>query len=243
MKKTKDRPMKNSDENEVYIIGRDIKDDDGNIFRKYRKTILLVVIVIVAFTLVGLLLFSVTGNKEQTDGTAVSIESTTQTAKETKGKAVHENDMAESVDKEKTEKKTEKAVETTHDFGKDDNNVIEEQKLNTVLVSPDSVVYNVVEVMPEFPGGMNAMMGFFIKNIKYPADAIAEKVEGRVIVRFVIDADGKVCDVEIVKSVSKSIDAEALRVVKAMPTWIPGKINGKAVRVRFTVPVIFKLGM
>lgn len=101
--------------------------------------------------------------------------------------------------------------------------------------------FQVVEVMPEYPGGMAECLRFLERNIKYPADAIKEKIEGRVIARFVIAKDGSVINPEILRSVSPSVDAEALRVIGLMPKWKAGKQRGQAVNVKYTLPVTFSL--
>jgi protein TonB len=95
--------------------------------------------------------------------------------------------------------------------------------------------------MPEFPGGMEALMQFMGQNMKYPKDAQKRKKQGRVLVTFVVEKDGSVSNAVVVKSVWPSLDAEALRVVRAMPKWAPGKQNGKVVRVKFTMPFNFAL--
>ena len=107
--------------------------------------------------------------------------------------------------------------------------------------SPGSDAFDVVEEMPVYPGGMPAMMDFFYKNMKYPKEAFDAKQEGRVIAQFVVEKDGSITDAHIVKSVSPALDAEALRIVNAMPNWTPGRQNGKPVRVKYTVPISFKL--
>ena len=107
--------------------------------------------------------------------------------------------------------------------------------------SPGSDAFDVVEEMPVYPGGMPAMMDFFNKNMKYPKEAFDAKQEGRVIAQFVVEKDGSITDAHIVKSVSPALDAEALRIVNAMPNWTPGRQNGKPVRVKYTVPISFKL--
>ena len=101
--------------------------------------------------------------------------------------------------------------------------------------------FQVVEVMPEYPGGMAECLRFLERNIKYPADALKEKIEGRVIARFVIAKDGSVINPEILRSVSPSVDAEALRVIGLMPKWKAGKQRGQAVNVKYTLPVTFSL--
>lgn len=105
----------------------------------------------------------------------------------------------------------------------------------------NSDVFNVVEKMPEFEGGMDGMMSFLQKNIKYPAEAKENGTQGRVVVQFVVNKDGSIDEPKVVKSVSPELDAEALRVVKAMPKWTPGEQRGEKVRVQFTLPVLFKL--
>ena len=102
-------------------------------------------------------------------------------------------------------------------------------------------VYDVVEQMPSFPGGMKAMMEYLDKNIKYPVSAQKNLIEGRVILQFIVDEKGNLSDVKVARSVEPSLDAEAVRVVKAMPRWNPGTQQGKAVKVRYTLPVTFRL--
>ena len=105
----------------------------------------------------------------------------------------------------------------------------------------EEVVFQVVEEMPQFPGGLSEAMKFLAKNIKYPVEAQQAKIEGRVIVRFVVGRDGSVSDVEVMRGVSPELDAEAVRVVSLMPKWIPGKQRGKAVAVKYTMPIMFRL--
>jgi len=105
----------------------------------------------------------------------------------------------------------------------------------------DTKVFDVVEQMPSFPGGPSALMQYLNSNITYPVIAAENGVQGRVIIQFVVEKDGSVSDVHVAKSVDPSLDKEAQRVVKSMPKWIPGKQNGSAVRVKYTVPVTFKL--
>ena len=120
-------------------------------------------------------------------------------------------------------------------------------KAKEVIAQPEppkeeeTKVFDVVEVMPTFPGGQGALFEWLSKNIKYPVVAEENGVQGRVIVTFVVERNGSITDVQVAKSVDPSLDKEAVRVVKAMPHWIPGKQNGSAVRVKFTVPVTFRL--
>ncbi len=102
-------------------------------------------------------------------------------------------------------------------------------------------VYKVVEVMPEFPGGMKALMDFIQKNIRYPEEARKNGIQGRVIVSVVIDKNGRVTDPVIMRSRYPALDEEALRIVGLMPQWKPGMQQGKAVKVEFAFPVTFKL--
>lgn len=105
----------------------------------------------------------------------------------------------------------------------------------------DNKIFEIVEQNPTFPGGTAALMSWLSQNIKYPVIAAENGVKGRVIVQFVVEKDGSITDVVVVKSVDPSLDKEATRVIKNMPHWIPGRQNGSPVRVRFTVPVTFTL--
>lgn len=105
----------------------------------------------------------------------------------------------------------------------------------------DEKAFHHVEKMPEFPGGDMAMMEFLSKNIKYPVEAQKKELQGRVVVSFVVEKDGSLSDVKVAKSVDPQLDEEALRVVKSMPNWTPGMQNGKAVRVKYYVPISYRL--
>ena len=102
-------------------------------------------------------------------------------------------------------------------------------------------VYDMVEQQPQFPGGPKELMAWLAKNLRYPVAAQEAGKQGRVICQFVITKEGKVADIKVMRSVSPEIDEEAVRVIKAMPTWTPGKQDGQAVNVRYTLPVTFKL--
>lgn len=102
-------------------------------------------------------------------------------------------------------------------------------------------VFDVVEEMPSFPGGNGALMSFLSSNVKYPVVAQENGVQGRVQIGFVVEPDGSISGVKVVRSVDPSLDKEAMRVVRSMPRWNPGKQNGQPVRVRYTVPVLFRL--
>ncbi|HOO94823.1 MAG TPA: energy transducer TonB [Proteiniphilum sp.] len=102
-------------------------------------------------------------------------------------------------------------------------------------------IFVVVEDQPLFPGGNAAMMKFLSDNIKYPVIAQENGIQGRVICNFVVEKDGSITDVQVVRGVDPSLDKEAVRVIQQMPRWKPGKQRGQAVRVRFTLPVVFRL--
>lgn len=105
----------------------------------------------------------------------------------------------------------------------------------------ENKVFDVVEVMPSFPGGNGALMEYLNGAIKYPVVAMENGVQGRVVVSFVVERDGSITDVQIARSVDPSLDREAMRVVREMPKWNPGKQNGAAVRVKYNLPVSFRL--
>lgn len=105
----------------------------------------------------------------------------------------------------------------------------------------EQTIFEVVENMPDFPGGQAALMQYLAKNIKYPTIAQENGTQGRVIVQFVVNKDGSIVDAKVVRSVDPYLDKEALRVINTMPKWKPGMQRGKPVRVKFTVPVMFRL--
>ena len=112
---------------------------------------------------------------------------------------------------------------------------------STAQTKKSNMAYDVVEVMPQYPGGQIAMLKYIMENIKYPKQAMKEGIQGRVTVSFIVEKDGRVSNVRLLRSVQSALDKEAIRVVKSMPKWTPGKHNGKPVRVRFNLPVMFKL--
>lgn len=105
----------------------------------------------------------------------------------------------------------------------------------------EGTIFEVVEVNPSFPGGDEALMEYLKKNLKYPSIAQDNGIQGRVIVQFVVNKDGSIVEPQVIRSVDPSLDKEAIRVVSAMPKWTPGRQRGKPVRVRFTLPVTFRL--
>ncbi|MBR0452890.1 MAG: TonB family protein [Bacteroidales bacterium] len=124
---------------------------------------------------------------------------------------------------------------------KDKNSIIITTKARESETTAHEEEFVVVEEMPQFPGGNEAMIKFIAENLIYPKTAMDKGEQGRVILSFVIDKRGKVGDVKLIRSVSPELDAEAVRVIQAMPDWIPGKQKGKAVNVRYTIPIVFKL--
>ena len=129
--------------------------------------------------------------------------------------------------------------------GSEDGEVLKaKQMLVTEPVKPkeeETKIFTVVEQMPSFPGGEAALMQYLSKNIKYPPFAEENNIQGRVICTFVVERDGSVSDIRIARSVDPSLDKEAIRVVSGMPRWIPGRQNGQMVRVKYTLPVTFRL--
>ena len=116
-----------------------------------------------------------------------------------------------------------------------------EQSMPHMQVKTDEKVYDVVDQMPEFPGGPGAMLQYLGQTIRYPQEAFVNNVQGRVIVNFVVEKDGTINDAKVVRSIDPQLDEEALRVVNSMPNWTPGQQNGEPVAVKYTIPITFKL--
>lgn len=121
------------------------------------------------------------------------------------------------------------------------DSIVENEVLNTVSQQNPSKVFDVVEQMPSYPGGMGALMQYLSTHMNYPAEAQTTGAQGRVITSFIVEKDGSISDVKIKISVHPALDAEAIRVVKNMPKWIPGKQGGEPVRVKYTLPITFRL--
>ena len=132
-------------------------------------------------------------------------------------------------------------VEINTEDDKDKAVVISAPVSAPITEEEDQVIFQVVEKMPSFPGGDAALFKFLGDNVKYPVIAQENGVQGRVICQFVVNRDGSIVDVEVVRSVDPSLDKEAIRVIKSMPKWSPGQQRGKPVRVKYTLPVNFKL--
>ena len=121
--------------------------------------------------------------------------------------------------------------------------IIDPDKVDQYLAErKDTInVYDCVEQMPSFPGGSQKLKEFIEENLRYPKELEETCVQGRVIVRFIVERNGKLSNVKVVKSVHPVLDKEAFRIVKLMPRWIPGRQNGITVRVKFYIPIIFRL--
>ena len=107
--------------------------------------------------------------------------------------------------------------------------------------TPCGKVFHVVEQMPQFPGGQAAMMKFIADSLRYPSVVCTGGVEGRIVVRFVVDCEGNIVNPLVVRSVDPLLDREAIRLVKSMPKWKPGRVNGEPVNVKYRLPITFKL--
>lgn len=161
---------------------------------------------------------------------------------------IKNDDQVKPEDELKTQEElmnTKTAIGALDVKGNDDANG-EVLKLKEAVAQPEpkpevEKVFDVVEQMPSFPGGPSALMEWLSNNVKYPVVAQENGVQGRVVVSFVVERDGSITDVKVVRGVDPSLDKEASRVVRAMPRWIPGKQNGSAVRVKYNVPVAFRL--
>lgn len=144
-----------------------------------------------------------------------------------------------------TQEELEQTMIGTQDIEGVDSIVVESQDVEIIsepiTEEKPEEVFEFVEVMPEFPGGMDAFNAYLSKNLRYPQIAKEARIQGRVYVGFVIETDGSITNVEILRSVHPSLDDEAMRVVSQMPPWIPGRQNQRDVRVKFTLPVSFVL--
>lgn len=158
-----------------------------------------------------------------------------------KDEEVHEDDEIKS-QTELTQTKV--AISIADVKGNDEANGKDIADLKQVVTQAEPAeekVFDMVEQMPTFPGGAAELMSFIAKNMKYPVIAQENGTQGRVICQFVVGKDGAVRDVTVVRPLDPYCDKEAIRVIQSMPRWIPGKQNGKAVSVKYTVPIVFRL--
>lgn len=125
---------------------------------------------------------------------------------------------------------------------KDAGSLLLNQTNNNNLIEDDGIeLITAVEKQPEFPGGFEALIKYLDDNVRYPDEALKDAIEGKVIVRFDVNKDGSISDIAIVRSLQPLLDAEAVRVINAMPKWNPGTQRGKPIKVGFTLPVNFSL--
>jgi protein TonB len=153
---------------------------------------------------------------------------------------ITDDDEIKSQD-ELTDSKVQISVATVE--GTDDEKAIDIADLleHKVIAEEEDKVFDIVEQSPEFPGGMDNLTNYLNKNIRYPSEALRNRIQGTVIVKFVVRRDGNISDVQIIRSPHKFLEKEAIRVVAAMPRWIPGKQGGNSVNVSFALPIEFVL--
>lgn len=170
------------------------------------------------------------------------------TVKATELAIVRDEEVVEEIKSQDDLKDTDTAVGTTDfDKGTDDLNVVREHK-NEIIVEEkkpepvdDNKVFDVVEQKPQFPGGEAALLKYVAEHIRYPAMAQENNIQGRVVVQFVVTKTGAVGEVKVVRGKDPDLDKEAVSVVKSLPKFVPGKMNGHAVNVWYTLPIQFKL--
>ena len=163
--------------------------------------------------------------------------------------AIVEDEKVNAEDEIKTQdelKETTTAFgQSDFDKGTDDRNVVREHKDEIIVEEKKPVeenkVFTAVEQMPQFPGGEAELMKYIQKNLKYPPVAMENNIQGRVVVQFVVTKTGKIGEVKVARGKDPDLDKEAVRVVKSLPDFIPGKMNGQSVNVWYTLPITFKL--
>lgn len=170
------------------------------------------------------------------------------TVKATELAIVRDEEVVEEIKSQDELKDTDTAVGTTDfDKGTDDLNVVREHKEEVIVEEKkpepvdDNQVFTVVEQKPQFPGGDAALLKWVSEHIRYPAMAQENNIQGRVVVQFVVTKTGAVGEVKVVRGKDPDLDKEAVRVVKSLPKFVPGKMNGHAVNVWYTLPIQFKL--
>ena len=169
------------------------------------------------------------------------------TIKDTEIAIAADNEVTEDItSKDDVAESTAAAGATTFDKGTDDLNVVREHKDEIIVEEkhPEPVkeeIFTAVEQMPQFPGGEAELLKYIASHIKYPTMAAENNIQGRVVVKFVVGKDGRVGEVVVVRGKDPDLDKEAVRVVKTLPNFIPGKMNGLAVSVWYTLPINFKL--
>ena len=170
------------------------------------------------------------------------------TVKATELQITRDEEVVEEIKSQDELKETDTAVGTTDfDKGTDDLNVVREHKEEIIVEEKkpepvdDNKVFDVVEQKPQFPGGEAALLKYVAEHIRYPAMAQENNIQGRVVVQFVVTKTGSVGEVKVVRGKDPDLDKEAVRVVKSLPKFVPGKMNGHSVNVWYTLPIQFKL--
>lgn len=168
------------------------------------------------------------------------------TIKDTEIAIAEDNEVTEDItSKDEVQESTAAAGATTFDQGTDDLNVVREHKEEIIVEEKKEPVkeevFTAVEQMPQFPGGDAELLKYISTHIKYPTMAAENNIQGRGVVKFVVKKDGQVGDVVVLRGRDPDLDKEAQRVVKTLPKFIPGKMNGQAVAVWYTLPINFKL--
>lgn len=168
------------------------------------------------------------------------------TIKDTEIAIAEDNEVTEDItSKDEVQESTAAAGASTFDQGTDDLNVVREHKEEIIVEEKKEPVkeevFTAVEQMPQFPGGDAELLKYIATHIKYPTMAAENNIQGRVVVKFVVKKDGQVGDVVVLRGRDPDLDKEAQRVVKTLPKFIPGKMNGQAVAVWYTLPINFKL--
>ncbi len=168
------------------------------------------------------------------------------TIKDTEIAIAEDNEVTEDItSKDEVQESTAAAGATTFDQGTDDLNVVREHKEEIIVEEKKEPVkeevFTAVQQMPQFPGGDAELLKYISTHIKYPTMAAENNIQGRVVVKFVVKKDGQVGDVVVLRGRDPDLDKEAQRVVKTLPKFIPGKMNGQAVAVWYTLPINFKL--
>ncbi|MDE6078723.1 MAG: energy transducer TonB [Duncaniella sp.] len=170
------------------------------------------------------------------------------TVKATELQITKDEEVVEEIKSQDELKETDTAVGTTDfDKGTDDLNVVREHKEEVIVEEKkpepvdDNKVFDIVEQKPQFPGGEAALLKYIAEHLRYPAMAQENGIQGRVVVQFVVTKTGSIGEVKVVRSKDPDLDKEAVRVVKTLPNFVPGKMNGHSVNVWYTLPITFKL--
>ncbi len=170
------------------------------------------------------------------------------TVKATELQITRDEEVVEEIKSQDDLKETDTAIgQTNFDKGTDDLNVVREHKEEIIVEEKkpepvdDNKVFDVVEQKPQFPGGEAALLKYVAEHLRYPAMAQENNIQGRVVVQFVVTKTGSVGEVKVVRGKDPDLDKEAVRVVKSLPKFVPGKMNGHSVNVWYTLPIQFKL--